>query len=144
VNEHPENIAIPPSTDGFWFCAWDAVDGDVEQYRQIRAGLIPCPIAGTCPTRAAHLALIAQRKTSAIWPTLTRREKKRIRSSAQGLLFKAEQQLGAHVVGPAVKAWLENEVGTLIGVRMRKLLEPLAVQMPPAADTPQPTQLSLW
>jgi hypothetical protein len=75
---------------------------------------------------------------------LTKREKKRIRSSAQGLLFKAEQQFGAHVVGPAVKAWLENEVDTLIGVRMRKLLEPLAVQMPPTADTPQPTQLSLW
>jgi hypothetical protein len=144
VNEHPENIAIPPSTDGFWFCAWDAVDGDIEQYRQVRAGLIPCPIASTCPTRAVHLALIAQRKTSAIWPTLTKREKKRIRSSAQGLLFKAEQQFGAHVVGPAVKAWLENEVDTLIGVRMRKLLEPLAVQMPSAADTSQPTQLSLW
>jgi hypothetical protein len=143
VNEHPENIAIPPSTDGFWFCAWDAVDGDIGQYRKVRAGLIPCPIAGTCPTRAAHLALIAQRKTSALWPTLTRREKKRIRSSAQALLFEAEQQLGAHVVGPAVKTWLENEMGTLIGVRMRKLLESLAAQMP-AADTPQPTQLSLW
>ena len=144
MNEHPENIAIPPSTDGFWFCAWDAVDGDTAQYRQVRAGLITCPIAATCPTRAAHLALIAQRKTSAIWPTLTKRERKRIRSSAQGLLFEAEQQLGAHVVGPAVKAWLENEAGTLIGVRMRKLLESLAVQMPPAADTSQPTQLSLW
>jgi len=144
VNEHPENIAIPPSTDGFWFCAWDAVDGDIEQYRKVRAGLIPCPIAGTCPTRAAHLALIARRKTSAIWPTLTKRERKRIRSSAQELLFEAEQQLGAHVVGPAIKAWLENEVCTLIGVRMRKVLESLAVQMPPAADTPQPTQLSLW
>ena len=104
---------------------------------------MPCPIAGTCPTRAAHLALIAQRKTSVIWPTLTRRERKRIRSSAQELLFEAEQQLGAHVVGPAVKTWLENEVGTLIGVRMRKLLESLTAQMP-AADTPQPTQLSLW
>ena len=143
MNEHPENIAIPPSTDGFWFCAWDAVDGDIEQYRQVRAGLIPCPIASTCPTHAAHLALIAQQEKSAIWPTLARHEKKRIRSSAQALLFEAEQQLGAHVVGPAVKTWLENEVGTLIGIRMRKLLEPLAVQMP-AADTPQPTQLSLW
>ena len=145
MNEHPENIAIPPSTDGFWFCAWDAVEGDIEQYRQVRAGLIPCPIAGTCPTRAAHLALIAQRKTSAIWPTLTKREKKRLRNSAQGLLFKAEQQLGAYVVGPAVKTWLENEVGTLIGVRMRKLLESLTVQMPPVADTSQPkiVQLSL-
>jgi len=144
VNEHPENIAIPPSTDGFWFCAWDAVDGDIEQYRKVRVGLIPCPTASTCPTRAAHLALIAQRKTSAIWPTLTRREKKRIRSSAQGLLFKAEQQLGAHVVGPAVKAWLENEVGTLIGVRMRKLLEPLTAQAkPPATDTSQPKIVQL-
>ena len=143
MNEHPENIAIPPSTDGFWFCAWDAVDGDIEQYREVRAGLIPCPIAGICPTRAAHLALIAQRKTSAIWPTLTRRERKRIRSSAQELLFEAEQQLGAHVVGQTVKTWLENEVGTLIGVRMRKLLEPLTAHMP-AADTPRPTQLSLW
>ena len=93
MNEHPENIAIPPSTDGFWFCAWDAVDGDTAQYRQARAGMIPCPIAGICPTRAAHLALIAERKTSIIWPTLTLRERKRIRSSAQGLLFKAEQQL---------------------------------------------------
>jgi hypothetical protein len=137
VNEHPENIAIPPSTDGFWFCAWDAVDGDIEQYREVRAGLIPCPIASTCPTRAAHLALIAQRQTSAIWPTLTRREKKRIRSSAQALLFVAEQQLGAHVVGQAVKTWLENEAGTLIGVRMRKVLESLAVQMPAAADASQ-------
>jgi hypothetical protein len=144
VNEHPENIAIPPSTDGFWFCAWDAVDGDIEQYRQVRAGLISCPIAGTCPTRAAHLALIAQQKTSAIWPTLTRRERKRIRSSAQGLLFKAEQQLGAHVVGPAIKAWLENEVGTLIGVRMRKLLEPLTAQaIPPATDTSRPKIVQL-
>ena len=152
MNEHPENIAIPPSTDGFWFCAWDAVDGDTAQYRQARAGMIPCPIAGICPTRAAHLALIAPRKTSAIWPTLTRRERKRIRSSAQALLFEAEQQLGAHVVGPAVKTWLENEVGTLIGVRMRKLLEPLAAQAiaptatsPPPADVSQPkiTQLSL-
>ena len=144
MNEHPENIAIPPSTDGFWFCAWDAIGGDIAQYRQVRAGLIPCPIAGTCPTRAAHLALIAQRKTSALWPTLTLREKKRIRSSAQGLLFKAEQQLGAHIVGPAVKAWLENEVGTLIGVRMQKVLESLTAQMP-AADTSQPkiVQLSL-
>ena len=144
MDEHPENIAIPPSTDGFWFCAWDAVDGDTEQYRQVRAGLIPCPIADTCPTRAAHLALIAQRKTSAIWPTLTLREKKRIRSSAQGLLFKAEQQLGAHVVGPAIKAWLENEVGTLIGVRMRKLLEPFTAQaISPATDTSQPKIMQL-
>jgi hypothetical protein len=144
VNEHPENIAIPPSTDGFWFCAWDAVDGDTAQYRQARAGMIPCPIAGICPTRAAHLALIAQRKTSIIWPTLTLREKKRIRSSAQGLLFKAEQQLGAHVVGPAIKAWLENEVGTLIGVRMRKLLEPLTAQaIPPATDTSRPKIVQL-
>ena len=144
MNEHPENIAIPPSTDGFWFCAWDAVDGDIEQYRKVRVGLIPCPTAGTCPTRAAHLALIAQRKTSAIWPTLTKRERKRIRSSAQTLLFEAEQQLGAHVVGQTVKTWLENEVGTLIGVRMRKLLESLTVQLP-AADTSQPkiVQLSL-
>ena len=135
MNEHPESIAIPPSTDGFWFCAWDAVDGDVEQYRQVRAGLIPCPIAGTCPTRAAHLALIAQRETSAIWPTLTKRERKRIRSSAQELLFGLEQQLGAHVVGPAVKAWLENEVGALIGVRTRKLLGPLAAQATPTTAT---------
>ena len=144
MNEHPENIAaIPPSADGFLFCLWDAVVGDVELYRQAKAGLIPCPIANTCPARAAHLALIARRKTSAIWPTLTKRERKRIRSSAQELLFEAEQQLGAHVVGPAIKAWLENEVCTLIGVRMRKVLESLAVQMPPAADTSQPTQLSL-
>jgi hypothetical protein len=144
VNEHPENIAIPPSTDGFWFCAWDAVDGDTEQYRKVRAGLMPCPIVGTCPTRAAHLALIAQRKTSAIWPTLTKREKKRIRSSAQELLFEAELQLGAHVVGPAVKGWLENEAGTLVGVRMRKLLEPLTAQaIPPATDTSQPKIVQL-
>ena len=145
MNEHPENIAIPPSTDSFWFCAWDAVDGDIVQYRQVRAGLIPCPIADTCPTRAAHLALIAQQKTSAIWPTLTRRGKKRIRNSAQELLLEAERQLGAHLVGPAVKAWLENEVGALIGVRMRKLLEPLTAQAIPPADTSQPktVQLSL-
>lgn len=143
MNEHPENIAIPPSTDGFWFCAWDAVDGDIEQYRQVRAGSIPCPIAGTHPTRAAHLTLIAQRKTSAIWPALTRREKKRICSSAQELLFEAEQQLGAHVVGPAVKTWLETEVGALIGVRMRKLLESLTVQMPPTADISQPKIMQL-
>jgi hypothetical protein len=116
----------------------------VDQYRQVRAGLIPCPIACTCPTRAAHLALIAQRKTSIIWPPLTEREKKRIRSSAQRLLFRAEQQLGAHIVGPAVKAWLENEVGTLIGVRMRKLLEPLTAQaIPPATDTSQPKIVQL-
>ena len=104
MNEHPENIAVPPSTDGFWFCVYDAVGGDIEQYRKVRAGLIPCSIADTCPTRATHLALIAQREASAVWPTLTKRGKKRIPTKGQVVLFEAEQLLGAHIVGPIVKA----------------------------------------
>jgi len=123
-DEHPKNvISIPPSTDGFFFCLWDAVGGDAEWYRRVRAGHAPCPIADTCPIRASHLELIEQRRASSVWASLSKRERRRVQASAQRLLFEFEQQLGANVVGPVVREWLESQRGTLIGVRMRHLFD---------------------
>ncbi|MBN1934607.1 MAG: hypothetical protein JW934_08070 [Anaerolineae bacterium] len=149
--EHPENIMPPPSADGFMFCLWNAVGGDPDLYKQARAGLIPCPIADTCEIRAAHLVLLAQREASVVWAGLTRAQQRRINNKAQAVLFEAERQLGAHVVGPVVKTWLENEVGALIGVKMRKLFPlPQAIEPAPPHPVPgikpagKPVQLSLF
>ena len=103
------------------FCLWDAVGGDVDLYRQARAGEIPCPLADACPTRAAHLQVLAQRETSGFWATLSKREKKRVPNKAQAVLFEAEQRLGTHIVGPSVKDWLDNHPGVLLAVRAKRL-----------------------
>ena len=138
VAEHPENIAIPPSSDGFMFCLWDAVSGDRTLYRQARAGEIPCPLADTCPTRTAHLKVLVQRETSGFWATLSKREKKRVPIKAQTVLFEAEQRLGASVVGPAVKDWLANNPGTLLAVKAKRLFAHLptahAIEIVPGVE----------
>ena len=138
VAEHPENIVLPPTSDGFMFCLWDAVGSDVDLYRRARAGEIPCPLADTCPTRAAHLQVIAQRETSGFWATLNKREKKRMPNKAQAVLFEAEQRLGASVVGPVVKDWLADHPGALLAARAKRLFTHLptahAIEVVPGVE----------
>ena len=142
--KHPENaLSIPPSSDGFFFCLWEAIRADMgvvygdevglenvtARYRLARAGQLPCPLAETCETRAHHLARISNRQTSTAWATLTKSERKRLSNKAQDLMFEAERHIGAYVVGPMIKTWLESNTGTLLGVKMRRLLDSHTVQL---------------
>jgi len=138
MTEHPENVlSIPPTSDGFYFCLWEAIRVDMgvvyedavglgkvtERYRLARAGRQPCPLAETCKTRARHLARISNRQTSTIWATLTKSERKRLSNKTQDLVFEAESRIGAYILGPMIKTWLEQNTGTLLGVRIRHLLD---------------------
>jgi hypothetical protein len=137
MNEHPENLLhVAPRGDGFVFCLYDACKGDLDLYHAVMRGEFECPIAYRCETLKLHQARVDWRQWSPTWLSLGKADRKRIKSKAQDVLAQAERDLSPGVVRPAVREWLDTQLGALLAVKARRLVESLA---PPTGPL---TQLS--